>query len=272
MTLYLTDKTSVKDIELAAKEKSVIAVKLYPAGATTNSRGGVTKIEKIYPILEAMQRLDMPLLVHGEVTDSTVDIFDREATFIDDILDGVVRSFPSLRIVLEHITTKAAVDFILESSERLAATITPHHLLSNRNDMLAGGIKPHYYCLPVLKRKAPDQEALLDAATSGNPKFFLGTDSAPHSKHEKESACGCAGIFSAYAAIELYATAFESQGAIDKLEGFSSIHGPDFYSLPHNKDTITLEKKTWKTPDYFEFGGSEVVPFLAGTVLSWKLV
>ncbi len=272
MTIYLTDKTSIKDIETAAKEPNIIAAKLYPAGATTNSQSGVTSIDKIFPVLEAMQKLDMPLLVHGEVTDENIDIFDRETVFIDRVLKKVTRSFPSLKVVLEHITTKAAVDFILAANKNLAATITPQHLIANRNNMLVGGIKPHYYCLPVLKRQRPDQQALLKAATSGNPKFFLGTDSAPHERHEKESACGCAGVFSAYAAIELYATVFESEGAIEKLEGFSSIFGPDFYSLPHNQETVTLERKTWKVPAQYKFGGSQVIPFLADTELSWKLV
>ena len=272
MTLYLTDKTTIKDIESAAKEPNIVAIKFYPAGATTNSQSGVTSIDKVFPVLEVMQKLDMPLLVHGEVTDENVDIFDREAVFIDKVLEKIVKSFPSLKIVLEHITTKIAVDFILGSSKRIAATITPQHLIANRNHMLVGGIKPHYYCLPVLKRQSPDQKALLKAATSGNPRFFLGTDSAPHERHEKEAACGCAGVFSAYAAIELYATVFESEGAIEKLEGFSSIFGPDFYGLPHNQETVTLERETWKVPIQYEFGGSQVVPFLAGTELSWKLV
>ena len=272
MTLYLTDKTTIKDIESAAKEPSIVAAKLYPAGATTNSQGGVTSIDKIFPVLEVMQELSMPLLVHGEVTDENVDIFDREAVFIDKVLKKVTRGFPSLKVVLEHITTKDAVDFILAASENLAATITPQHLIANRNNMLVDGIKPHYYCLPVLKRQNPDQKALLRAATSGNPKFFLGTDSAPHERHEKESYCGCAGVFSAYAAIELYATVFESEGAIEKLEGFSSVFGPDFYGLPHNQETVTLEKKIWRVPAQYKFGGSQVIPFLAGTELSWKLV
>ena len=272
MTIYLTDKTSIKDIETAAKEPNIIAAKLYPAGATTNSQSGVTSIDKIFPVLEAMQKLDMPLLVHGEVTDENIDIFDRETVFIDRVLKKVTRSFPSLKVVLEHITTKAAVDFILAANKNLAATITPQHLIANRNNMLVGGIKPHYYCLPVLKRQRPDQQALLKAATSGNPKFFLGTDSAPHERHEKESSCGCAGVFSAYAAIELYATVFESESAIEKLEDFSSIFGPDFYGLPHNQETVTLERKTWKVPAQYKFGDSQVTPFLAGTELSWRLV
>ena len=272
MTLYLTDKTSIKDIESAAKEPNIVAAKLYPAGATTNSQSGITSIDKIFPVLEIMQKLNMPLLVHGEVTDENVDIFDREAVFIDKVLKKVTRSFPSLKIVLEHITTKTAVDFILAASENLAATITPQHLIANRNNMLVGGIKPHYYCLPVLKRQNPDQKSLLKAATSGNPRFFLGTDSAPHERHEKESSCGCAGVFSAYAAIELYATVFESESAIEKLEDFSSIFGPDFYGLPHNQETVTLERKTWKVPAQYKFGDSQVTPFLAGTELSWRLV
>jgi len=214
----------------------------------------------------------MPLLVHGEVTDTVVDIFDREAVFIERILIQVIQDFPELKIVFEHITTKDAVDFVLSSSENIAATITPHHLLANRNDMLVGGIKPHYFCLPILKRKDPHQKALLSAATSGNAKFFLGTDSAPHAKTDKESSCGCAGILSAHCAIELYASVFESQNALDKLEGFASVFGADFYGLPYNTETIMLKKQDWIVPDSYRFSDTTVVPFMAGKMLGWKLV
>ena len=272
MTLYLTDSTDPKEIAIAAAASEVYAAKLYPAGTTTNSDNGVTNITNIYPVLEAMQNEGVPLLVHGEVTDPEVDIFDREAVFIEKILDRVVKDFPGLKIVLEHITTKEAVDYVLECKNNMAATITAHHLLANRNHMLVGGIKPHYYCLPVLKRQNPDQKLLLKAATSGNPKFFLGTDSAPHGREQKESACGCAGIFSAHAAIELYAEAFDGEGAIERLEGFASVFGPDFYGLPHNQEKITLEKSPWMVPEHYEFAGSKLTPFFAGDELSWKLL
>lgn len=272
MVLYLTDKTTPKQIQAAVDGGLVVAAKLYPAGATTNSDSGVTNVSNIYPALEKMQQLGMPLLVHGEVTDAAIDIFDREAVFIERILAKVIQDFPELKVVFEHITTKDAVDFVLSASRRVAATITPHHLLANRNDMLVGGIKPHYFCLPILKRENPHQLALLDAATSGNPKFFLGTDSAPHAKDAKESACGCAGILSAHCAIELYATAFESRDALDKLEGFASKFGPDFYNLPRNTNTITLSKESWLVPESYEYAGSVIVPFMAGQELSWKLV
>ncbi|ALE52468.1 dihydroorotase [Candidatus Thioglobus autotrophicus] len=272
MVLYLTNNTSAKDIENAAKSPFVKAAKLYPAGATTNSDSGVTDIKNIYPALEMMSKTGMLLLVHGEVTHVDIDIFDREAVFIDRVLSQIVKDFPALKIVFEHITTKDAVDFVLASDQQVAATITPHHLLANRNDMLVGGIRPHYFCLPILKRENPHQIALLDAATSGNEKFFLGTDSAPHAKDAKESACGCAGILSAHCAIELYATAFESRNALDKLEGFASKFGPDFYGLPRNTRTITLAKKDWTVPESYEYAGSTIVPFMAGQVLSWQLV
>jgi len=272
MVLYLTDNTNIKDIEQAAASGIVKAAKLYPAGATTNSDSGVTNVKNIYPALEMMSKVGMLLLVHGEVTHASVDIFDREAVFIDQVLTQVVQDFPDLKIVFEHITTKDAVDFVLESSANVAATITPHHLLANRNDMLVGGIRPHYFCLPILKRENPHQLALLDAATSGNAKFFLGTDSAPHAKDAKESACGCAGILSSHCAIELYATAFESKNSLDKLEGFSSKFGPDFYNLPRNTNTITIAKQDWTVPDSYEYAGSTIVPFMAGQVLNWKLV
>ena len=272
MVLYLTDDTTSKEITAAAAATEIYAAKLYPAGSTTNSDSGVTNIANIYPVLETMQNEELPLLVHGEVTDPEIDIFDRESAFIEKILDRVVKDFPGLKVVFEHITTKDAVDYVLGCKKNIAATITPHHLLANRNHMLAGGIKPHYYCLPVLKRRNPDQKTLLKAATSGNPKFFLGTDSAPHDREKKESACGCAGIFSAHAAIELYAEAFDGEGAIERLEGFASIFGPDFYGLPHNQEKITLEKSPWRVPDYYEFVGSKLTPFFSGAELSWRLL
>ena len=271
MTLYLTDNTSVRDIELGSNSGLIKAAKLYPAGATTNSEMGVTDIKNIYPVLEVMQKNDMPLLVHGEVTQEGVDVFDREAAFIEQVLERTISDFPELKVVFEHITTKEACDFVLACSEKVAATITPHHLLANRNDMLLGGIRPHYYCLPILKRESPHQDALLQAATSGSPKFFLGTDSAPHTIDRKESSCGCAGIFNAHCAIELYATAFDEKNSIDKLEAFSSKFGPDFYSLPRNEDTITLTKKNWTIPDSYDCADSLVIPFMAGEVLSWKM-
>jgi dihydroorotase len=272
MVLYLTDNTTPEQIQTAVDSSLVVAAKLYPAGATTNSDSGVTDVANIYLALEKMQQLGMPLLVHGEVTDAAIDIFDREAVFIERILIQVVQDFPELKIVFEHITTKDAVDFVLSASENIAATITPHHLLANRNDMLVGGIKPHYFCLPILKRENPHQKALLFAATSGNAKFFLGTDSAPHAKGDKESNCGCAGILSAHCAIELYASVFESQNALDKLEGFASIFGADFYGLPHNTETITLKKQDWIVPDSYPFADATVVPFMAGKMMDWKLI
>jgi len=272
MVLYLTDKTTKDEIIDASNASEVYAVKLYPAGATTNSDSGVTSLKNIYPALEQMQKEGVPLLVHGEVTDADVDIFDREKVFIDRVLTKIVKDFPSLKIVLEHITTKDAVDFISECEINIAATITPHHLLVNRNHMLVGGIRPHFYCLPVLKRQAPHQESLIMAATSGSSKFFLGTDSAPHEKHQKESSCGCAGVFSAHAAIELYAEAFDRAGKIEKLEGFASFFGADFYGLPRNQEKITLERSTWRIPESYNFSGSHVVPFFAGENLSWRLL
>jgi dihydroorotase len=272
MVLYLTDGTVPKEIEAAGVAPEIYAAKLYPAGATTNSGNGVTNITNIYPALEAMQKEEIPLLVHGEVTDPEVDVFDRESVFIEKVLDRVVKDFPGLKIVFEHITTKDAVDYVHGCKDNIGATITPHHLLANRNHMFVGGIKPHYYCLPVLKRHNPDQKALLKAAISGNPKFFLGTDSAPHDREKKESACGCAGIFSAHAAIELYAEAFDGEGAIERLEGFASIFGPGFYGLPQNREKITLERLPWSVPDHYEFAGSKLTPFFAGAELSWRLL
>ena len=272
MVLYLTDNTTKIEISEASKAQEVCAVKLYPAGATTNSESGVTNLSSTYPALEQMQKEGMPLLIHGEVTDHDIDIFDREKVFIDRTLTRIVKDFPGLKIVLEHITTKDAVDFINECKINIAATITPHHLLANRNHMLVGGIQPHFYCLPVLKRQSPHQESLIAAATSGSAKFFLGTDSAPHEKHQKESSCGCAGIFSAHAAIELYAEAFDRVGKIEKLEGFASFFGADFYDLPRNQEKITLGKDTWRIPENYNFSGSNVVPFFAGKELSWRLL
>jgi dihydroorotase len=271
MTLYLTDSTTQKDIIEASNEGHVYAVKLYPAGATTNSDSGVTNISNVYPALEQMQKEGVPLLIHGEVTNNDIDIFDREKVFLDSVLGPLVKNFPSLKIVLEHITTKEAVDYIGQGNNNIAATITAHHLLSNRNHMLVGGIKPHYYCLPVLKRRVPHQEALITAATSGDSKFFLGTDSAPHDKNQKESACGCAGVFSAHAAIELYAEVFDRANKIEMLEGFASNFGPDFYGLPRNSETITMEKAKWQIPESYDFSSSTVIPFYAGRSLSWKL-
>ncbi len=270
MVLYLTDLTTAAVIEAAQASGLVYAAKLYPAGATTNSESGVTDIKKIYPALEAMQKTGMVLAIHGEVTHSDVDIFDREALFIETILKQVVSDFPSLRIVFEHITTEQAVEFVKASSDNIVATITAHHLLYNRNDMLAGGIRPHYYCLPILKRQN-HQQALLEAATSGNKKFFLGTDSAPHTQNNKESACGCAGAYTAHAAIELYAEAFESMNALDKLEGFASFYGADFYRLPRNTGTITLEKLNWQVPTHLSMANDQLIPLRAGQNILWRL-
>ena len=270
MTLYLTDSTSPEEIKAAKASGVVHAVKLYPAGATTNSDSGVTALENIHSALEAMQEIGMPLLVHGEVTDSDIDIFEREKIFIDRYLINLVDKFPQLKIVMEHITTREAAQFVIAGSDNLAATITPQHLLYNRNDMLVGGIKPHLYCLPILKRNI-HQQALLEAATSGNKKFFLGTDSAPHAKNAKEAACGCAGCYSATTAIELYAEAFDMMNALDKLEGFASFHGPDFYGLPRNTDKITLERKQWTQKNTLPFGDHRIVPLRAGESIFWQV-
>lgn len=269
MVLYLTDNTSPADIA-AAKAAGVVACKLYPAGATTNSASGVTAVKNIYPALEAMQNHGLLLLVHGEVTDADIDIFDREAVFIDRILTPVVRDFPKLKVVLEHITTADAVDFVAASGEQAAATITAHHLLFNRNHMLVGGIRPHYYCLPILKRQQ-HQQALVKAATSGNPKFFLGTDSAPHARHKKESSCGCAGSYTAFAALELYAETFDRANALDKLEGFASHFGADFYGLPRNEHTVRLVRESWQVPQELPLGDDKIVPLMAGETLHWRL-
>nr|WP_322939155.1 dihydroorotase [Pseudomonas sp. s4] len=271
MVLYLTDKTSPEDVRAAKASGFVHAAKLYPAGATTNSDSGVTSIDKIFPALEAMAEVGILLLVHGEVTRAEIDVFDREKAFIDEHLTRVVERFPALKVVFEHITTRDAVQFVEAASANVGATITAHHLLYNRNHMLVGGIRPHFYCLPILKRNV-HQEALLDAATSGNAKFFLGTDSAPHVKHAKEAACGCAGCYTAYAAIELYAEAFEQRGALDKLEAFASFHGPDFYGMPRNSDSITLVREEWTVPATLPLGDNSVVPLRAGETLRWKLL
>jgi len=270
MTLYLTDNTTSEEIRLAKKSAFVKAVKLYPAGATTNSDCGVTNIENVYDCLSVMEEVDLPLLVHGEVTTSEVDVFDREAVFIDTVLNPLIQRFPNLRVVLEHITTKQGVQFVLESSNNVAGTITPHHLLLNRNDIFQGGINPHHYCLPILKREE-HRNALLSAATGDTGKFFLGTDSAPHPQSKKESSCGCAGIYSAHAAIELYAEAFESVNALDKLEGFASFYGADFYKLPRNKTKIKILKQDWQVPSQFQISNDIVIPFKAEKMLHWKL-
>ena len=270
MVLYLTDNTSSADIEAIASSGFVKAVKYYPAGATTNSDSGVTDLDKTHKALEAMEKAGIPLLLHGEVTDADIDIFDREAVFIERHLNGLHQRFPGLKMVLEHITTKQGAEFVAQGNEQLAATITPQHLLYNRNHMLVGGIRPHFYCLPILKRDI-HQQALIDAATSGSNKFFLGTDSAPHTKNNKENACGCAGCYSNHAAIELYAEAFEQAFALDKLEGFASHHGSDFYGLPRNESTITLVRDPWQVPDSAPLGSDTLVPLAAGDTLSWKL-
>ncbi len=270
MVLYLTDQTTPEEIKAAKATGIVFAAKLYPAGATTNSSSGVTSVDNIADVLAAMQEVGMPLLIHGEVTDNDIDIFDREAIFIDTILKPLVEKYTELKIVLEHITTKNAVEFVQQAGENVAATITVHHLLFNRNHMLVGGIRPHYFCLPILKRNI-HQHALIEAATSGSTKFFLGTDSAPHPQHAKESACGCAGSYTAHAAIELYAEAFEAAGALDKLEGFASLHGPAFYNLPVNSDKITLEKVEWQVPATLTFGDDVVVPIRANETIAWQV-
>ena len=270
MVLYLTDNTTIKDIEEAKASGIVYAAKLYPAGATTNSSSGVTSIDNLKDVFKAMQKAGMPLLIHGEVTHEGVDIFDREQVFIDTILGPLVQNNPDLRIVLEHITTKNAVDFVKQAGDNVAATITVHHLLFNRNHMLVGGIRPHYFCLPVLKRNI-HQQALVEAATSGNPKFFLGTDSAPHAKGAKESSCGCAGSYTAHAAIELYAEVFDKENALEHLEAFASLNGPRFYQLPVNPDKITLVRKSWDVPATLEFGNDVVVPIRGEDRIEWQV-
>lgn len=270
MVLYLTNQTSPEIIRAAYGNRQAIAAKLYPAGATTNSGSGVTALEHIYPALEAMAEVGMPLLVHGEVTHAEVDIFDREKAFIDQQLIKLVERFPTLKVVFEHITTADAAQFVQGASDRIGATITAHHLLYNRNHLLAGGVRPHFYCLPILKRQR-HQQALCDAVVSGSSKFFLGTDSAPHARHAKEAACGCAGCYTAYAAIELYAEAFDSLGVLDKLEAFASFNGPDYYGLPRNTDSITLIRESWTAPDQLPFGEQLVVPLRAGETIHWRV-
>ena len=270
MTLYLTNTTSAQEILAARASGFVVGAKLYPAGATTHSDAGVTAIENIFPALAAMQECGLVLQVHGEVTDQDIDVFDRECVFIDRVLARVAERFPQLRIVFEHVTTSEAVQFVTSARVGIAATITPQHLLLNRNAIFQGGIRPHHYCLPVLKRER-DRRALLEAATSDEARFFLGTDSAPHARHTKENACGCAGVFSAHAAIELYAEAFEQAGRLDRLEAFASYRGPDFYGLPRNTDYITLERTAWTPPPVYRFDADELVPFRAGESIAWRM-
>ncbi len=270
MTLYLTDQLLPDEI-VRARAAGVVAAKLYPAGATTNSDSGVTALRKIYPVLEAMQREGMRLLVHGEVTDPAIDLFDREAVFIDQQLIPLRRDFPELKIVMEHITTREAAQHVRDADAHLAATITAHHLLYNRNAIFTGGIRPHYYCLPVLKRET-HRVALVEAATSGSSKFFAGTDSAPHAAQLKEHATGCAGCYTAHAALEMYAEAFDNAGALDKLEGFVSFHGADFYGLPRNTGTVTLRREAWTVPDSYVFGEANLKPLRAGETLPWRVV
>ncbi len=276
MTLYLTDRMDPAEIALAAATRAngqrdqIVAAKLYPAGATTNSDAGVTDLRRIYPVLEAMQREGLLLLVHGEVTSPEIDLFDREAVFIDEQLIPLRRDFPELKIVMEHITTSQAAHYVRDAGDKTAATITAHHLLFNRNAIFTGGIRPHYYCLPVLKRES-HRLALVEAATSGNKRFFLGTDSAPHPAHLKEHASGCAGCYTAHAALEMYAEAFDAAGALDRLEAFASFHGADFYELPRNTGTVTLQRTSWQTPQSYPFGDAALKPLRGGETLPWKL-
>ena len=271
LTLYLTDDTTSDEISQARRSGFIAGAKYYPAGATTHSGSGITDVSRVHRVLEAMEEQELPLLVHGEVTDPDVDVFDRERVFVERTLARIVRDFPGLRVVLEHVTTREAVDFVIAAPANVAATITPQHLLWSRNALLAGGVHPHLYCLPVLKRET-HRRALLQAATSGNPKFFLGTDSAPHAKTAKETACGCAGCYSAHAALELYAEAFEAQDALDRLEAFASFHGADFYRLPRNGDTVTLRREAWTVPAEYAFGGQTLVPLRAGETVRWRVV
>ena len=270
MTLYLTDRTGPEEVERAKASGCIAGFKLYPAGATTHSEAGVTDIRRLDAVLERMQSLDVVLEVHGEVTDAGVDVFEREQRFIDAVLAPMAERLPRLRIVFEHITTRAAVEFVRGARTGIAATVTPQHLLMNRNALFAGGIRPHHYCLPVLKAER-DRQALLEAAAGGEARFFLGTDSAPHARLAKESACGCAGIFSAHAAIELYAEAFEEAGALSRLEAFASEHGADFYRLPRNTGRLTLEKSPWKVPARYPYGDGDIVPLRAGESVGWRL-
>lgn len=272
MSLYLTDNLSPDEIDRAKASGKIIAVKLYPAGATTNSDAGVTSIDKVYPVLERMEALGMVLCVHGEATGNDVDVFDREHVFIERVLSPLVRRFPKLRVVFEHITTAEAAQFVRAAGANVAATVTAHHLLLNRNAIFAGGIRPHHYCLPVLKRET-HRRALVEAVTSGNPRFFLGTDSAPHARSTKEAACGCAGCYTAHAGIELYAEAFEAAGALEKLEAFASLNGPAFYGMAPNADTITLQRESWTVPESYGYlGGDPLVPLRAAESVAWKLV
>ena len=270
MTLYLTDDTSPEEIARAKLSGRVFGVKLYPAGATTHSEAGVTRLSRCFHALERMEEIGLPLLVHGESADPAIDVFDREKAFIEEILGPALERFPRLKVVLEHITTRDAVQYVEVTGENVAATITAHHLLMNRNALFLGGIRPHHYCLPVLKREE-HREALVEAATSGNPKFFLGTDSAPHARGAKEAACGCAGIYTAHAALEFYAVAFEEAGALDRLEGFAAEFGARFYGLPANRDTVTLLRQEWRIPETIPFGTQELVPLRAGESIPWTL-
>ena len=271
MTLYLSDSTGRDEIARAKASGFVHAVKYYPAGATTNSDYGVTSLERVSGTLEAMQEHDLPLLVHGEVTDPAVDVFDREGVFVETVLDRIVRRFPGLRVVLEHVTTREGAQYVAESGRNVAATITAHHLLYSRNALFSGGIRPHLYCLPELKREE-HRRALLACATGGSPKFFLGTDSAPHARRDKESACGHAGVYSAHAALELYAEAFDAAGALEKLEGFASFYGADFYGLPRNKGTVTLRRESWTVPETVPYGDAALKPLRGGETVGWKVV
>jgi dihydroorotase len=270
LTLYLTNATPPEEIDRARAAGFIHGVKLYPAGATTHSDAGVTDIANVHAVLARMQEVDLPLLVHGETPHPEVDVFDRETHFIDRVLEPLIERFPRLRVVLEHITTARAVEFVSHARDGVAATITPQHLLHNRNAIFSGGVRPHYYCLPILKRER-DRQALLAAATSGNPRFFLGTDSAPHERAAKENACGCAGMFTAHAALELYAEAFESAGRLDRLEPFASHFGADFYRLPRHDETITLTKESWVPPEFYEFGQGALVPYRAGEPVAWRI-
>jgi len=271
LTLYLTDNTPVVEIVAARKSGFVIGAKYYPAGATTNSDSGVTALDRAYPALEAMEKHGLPLLIHGEATASEVDVFDRERVFVEGSLARIVHDFPGLKVVLEHVTTREAAEFVAAAPAHVGATITPQHLMYSRNALFAGGIRPHRYCLPVLKRES-HRQALIQAATGGNPKFFLGTDSAPHPRRGKESACGCAGCYTAHAALELYAEAFEAAGALDRLQAFASFHGPDFYGLPRNSDTVTLAREAWMVPEEYAAGEELIVPLNAGATMRWRLV
>ena len=271
MTLYLTEATTADEVRKAKASGFVHGIKLYPAGATTNSDAGVRDVNNAMVALEAMAEVGMPLLVHGEVTDPAVDVFDREAVFIDTVFEPLLKRLPGLRVVFEHITTRQAAEYVASAGDNIAATITAHHLLMNRNALFTGGIRPHHYCLPVLKRES-HREALLAAATSGSKKFFLGTDSAPHARHTKENACGCAGMYTANAAIELYAEAFDAAGALDKLEAFASFNGPDFYQLPRNTDTLSLVREAWQVPASLAYGDDELIPLRAGEYVQWRCV